>query len=90
MGWMAGDQFPARARKFLYTTEPRLALKPTNLDHSPASNVEIKNSRAIPPLPHISSCYDASLITHRDNFVFSEVKYVQFCNLFLKSNYDIR
>jgi hypothetical protein len=38
-------------------------------DHSPSS-AEVKNSGAIPPLPHRFSCHSTSLINHRDNFTF--------------------
>jgi hypothetical protein len=33
-------------------------------DHSPPSSAEGKETGAIPPLPHMSSCYSAKLIKH--------------------------
>jgi hypothetical protein len=37
-------------------------------DHSTPFNVEVKNARAIPPLPHTSSWRGAYLVKHRHNF----------------------
>jgi hypothetical protein len=37
-------------------------------DNSPPYNAEVKNGGAIPPLPHESSLYGASLIKHKNNF----------------------
>jgi hypothetical protein len=39
-------------------------------NHLPPTSGEVKNGGAIPPLPHVSSLRSASLITHRDNFIF--------------------
>jgi hypothetical protein len=39
-------------------------------DPSPPSSAEVKESGAIPPLPHMSSWHSAYLIKHRDNFTF--------------------
>jgi hypothetical protein len=39
--------------------------------HSPPSSADVKNGGTIPPLPHMSSWYRASLIKHRDNFTFT-------------------
>jgi hypothetical protein len=40
-------------------------------DHSPPSSAEVKNSRAIPSLPHASSWRGAWLLKHRNNFTFT-------------------
>jgi hypothetical protein len=37
-------------------------------DHSPLSSAEVKNSGAIPPLPHVSSWHSAYLIKDRGQF----------------------
>jgi hypothetical protein len=39
-------------------------------DRSPPSIAQVKNGGAIPPLPHMSSRRSASLIRHRDSFIF--------------------
>jgi hypothetical protein len=39
-------------------------------DHSPTSSAEVKNGRAIPPLPPVSSWHSAKRIKHSDNFTF--------------------
>jgi hypothetical protein len=39
-------------------------------DHSLLSSAKGKNGGALPPLPNTSSWGDASLIEHRDNFIF--------------------
>jgi hypothetical protein len=39
-------------------------------NHSPPSSIEVKNCKAIPPLPHTPSCCGAQLIKHRDNSTF--------------------
>jgi hypothetical protein len=39
-------------------------------DHSTPSSAEVKNSRAVTPLPCTSSWRGASFIKHRDNFTF--------------------
>jgi hypothetical protein len=61
--------FPA-SRPALGPTQPPIQWVPEALspgvkgrkheaDHSPRSSAEFKNGGAIPPLPHMSSCYSA-------------------------------
>jgi hypothetical protein len=70
-GWTAGVQesflYSAASRSTLEPTQPhiqwalgtifpRVKLPEREADHSPPSSAEVKNSGAITPLPHTSSC----------------------------------
>jgi hypothetical protein len=50
-------------------------------DHSLPSSAEVKNDRAIPPLPPMSSWHGAHLIKHRKNFTFSNYRIPKFDQL---------
>jgi hypothetical protein len=43
-------------------------------DHSPPSSTQIKNGKAIPPLPYMSSWHSAWLIKHRDSLMISMLR----------------
>jgi hypothetical protein len=45
--------------------------------HLPPTNAEVKSGGAIPPLPYMSSWYNASLNKHRDNFAFTAYRQAQ-------------
>jgi len=58
-----GLQFPAREEIFLFATLPRPTLGKAVGAWSCLSSAEVKNDRALTPLPHISSWHGAWLST---------------------------
>jgi hypothetical protein len=72
------------------SVSPRVKWPVNEVDHSPSFSAKLKNGGSIPPISHMSLCYDVRLVKHRDITFFCLICAIYVCVMPFSSDIEVQ